>query len=126
MKDFSRQPTRAERGIAVVLNLVLAVIFGALAIYLMLRDMPTGAAICGVITGIWVVMLYRAAFGASRALRRGESRALAWVLLFAGIAGFVILLLLDGSASHRLMLLGGAITFFSAGLVGVRSRGQDA
>ena len=126
MREFSRQPTRGERAVAVVLNAALALLFGALAIFLMFRDVPVGAAICGLITAVSAVMFYRAAFGTSRALHRGESRTLAWVLLFLGAAGFVVLLLLDGSANHRLMLLGGSITFFSAGLVGVRSRGQDA
>jgi hypothetical protein len=84
------------------------------------------AVVCALITSIWIGLLYRAAFGQPRALGTRGSHTLSWVLLLGGLAGFVLVALVPGAAVHRLMVLGGSLTFFSAGLVGVRSRGLDA
>lgn len=126
MKEFTRAPTGRERALAVVLNLVLVTIFGALTVFLASRGEVTAAVICGLLTCVWIGLFCRAAFGSSRALGSGGSRVIAWVLLFIGLAGFALVLLVPGSAIHRLMVLTGSITFFTAGLVGVRRQGQDA
>ncbi len=71
-------------------------------------------------------MLYRVAFSAPRSLNRKETRVVAWAFVLLGLCGFAMVLLINGSTTHRLMVLGGSITFFAAGLSGVRPRGHDA
>jgi hypothetical protein len=120
VKEFTRAPTGRERALAVVLNFVLVAIFGALTVFLASHGEVTAAVICALLTCVWIGLFFRAAFGSSKALGSGSSRLLAWVLLFVGLAGFVLVLFVPGSAIHRLMVLSGSITFFTAGLVGVR------
>jgi len=70
-------------------------------------------------------MLCRIAFSAPRVLSRKETRVVAWAFVLLGLCGFAMVLLINGSTTHRLMVLGGSITFFVAGLYGVWSRGHD-
>lgn len=126
MRDFSRPPTSRERVAGILANAALLGLFGSLSLYLASRSAWLGAAVCGVLAGGALVMLYRAAFGTRRSLKSKEVRALAWVLTVLGVCCFAIGLIIDGSMTHRLMVLGGAVTFLSAGLAGVRSRGHDA
>ncbi len=126
MKEFTRPPTRRERALAIALNIVLACLFGSLAVFLHSRGVTVAAVVCALVTSIWIGLLYRATFGQPRALGASGSRALAWTLLLGGMAGFVLAALVPGTVAHRLMVLGASVTFFSAGLVGVRARGQDA
>jgi hypothetical protein len=122
MKEFTRQPTRAERAVALILNAALAIAFCFLAAFLLYRGAAFGAVVCGVIAGLSIGMFVRAAFGARRALDPHRAYWLAWVLLLAGIVGFIAAAFSSGSLAHRLMLLGASITCFSAGSAGVRRR----
>lgn len=126
MKDFARPPTSRERVAGILANAVLLGLFGSVSLLLASRSAWLGAAVCGALAGGALVMLYRAAFGARRGLNPKETRGWAWVLTVLGVCCFAIGLLIDGSMTHRFMVLGGSVTFLSAGLAGVRSRGDDA
>ena len=126
MRDFSRKPTQGERALGIVLNAALTILFGSLAVFLASRSMWIAAVTCGLLSGATIAMFYRAASGASRRLNRTQTYALAWIFLLLSLGGFLIVLLVEGSAIHRLMVLGGSVTLFSAGIFGVRLRGHDA
>jgi len=110
----------------IVANTLLSVLFGSLSMFLATRSVWLAAAICGVLTLGFLVMLYRAVFGASRSLNRKETRVVAWAFVALGLCGFAMALLINGSMTHRLMVLGASLTFFSAGIAAFRSRGHDA
>ena len=126
MREFARKPSRNERIAAIIINLALLALFSAICVLLFIRNALAPAVVCGALATVFFVLFYRAAFGTSRALKRRETHAFAWVLLALGSAGLVAALFLKGQANHRFMLLGGAVTMFGAGLAGVRSRGSDA
>ena len=126
MREFSRSPTQRERIVGIFATAALLLLFGSLSIFLASRSAWLAAAICGAITCGALVMLYRAAFGVRRRLNRNETRVVAWLFLLLGISGLAMLFLIDGSMTHRLMVLGGSITFLSAGFAGVGSRSHDA
>ena len=127
LKEFTREPTRAERVLGIVLSSLLSLVLGGLT-YLFARHGPwIAAVVTGALLGVVVVFLYRAAFGTRRALNRNASYKLAWVLMLFGAVGFAIYLCIpDGPFARRLMLLSGSTTVFSAGLAGVRSRRNRA
>ena len=126
MKEFSRPPTQRERVVGIIATAALSVLFGSLSIFLVSRSAWLAAAVCGALAAGALVMLCRATFGVRRSLNRNETRAVSWLFTVLGVCGFAMVFLIDGSMTHRLMVLGGSITFFSAGLVGVWSRGHDA
>lgn len=126
VEDFIRALTKRERTFAIVLDAALSIMTGSLAVFLSLRGLLFAAAVCGLVACVWLGLLYRAALGSPRALRPAASRVLAWTLLLSGLAGFTITIFAPGSIAHRLMVLGGSMTFFSAGLVGVRTHRQDS
>ena len=125
MKAFTRQPTRGERTLAVVLDFALCVLFAWLATRLALLGMWGLAAIFATLLAITWVLLVRAVVGDRRALNRRQVYGLSWLLLALGLGGFVLAALIDGAPAHRLMVLAGSVTFVSAGLAGVKRRGQD-
>lgn len=127
LKEFTREPTRAERVLGIVLSALLSVVFGGLT-YLFARHGPgIAAVVTGTLFGVVVVFLYRAAFGTRRALNRNASYKLAWALMLFGAVGFAIYPCIpDGPFARRLMLLSGSTTVFSAGLAGVRGRRNRA
>jgi drug/metabolite transporter (DMT)-like permease len=123
LKNFSRQPTRGERALAVVLNAALVLLFCALGAVFAFRGMwiPTGVSAAVAVAAS--VMLLRAAFGDRRALNRKERYWLAWVLVSLGVAGLCLVLLTpQGQAVHRLLVVAGSATLIAAGLVGIRRR----
>ena len=126
MKDFSRPPTQAERLLGIVLTAALLILFGSLTAFLISRSIWGAAVLCSALSAAAIVMLWRASFGPRRALTHKGTKALAWAMLVLGLAGLVMVLLIRGSAVHRLMVLGSATTLFAAGLAGVKRRGHDA
>jgi hypothetical protein len=105
---------------------LLSALFGSLSVFLATRGAWLVAGICGALTLGFLVMLYRAAFGAPRSLNHKETRVVAWAFVALGLCGFAMALMINGSMTHRLMVLGASLTFFSAGIAGARSRGHDA
>lgn len=126
LRDFTRKPAQGERALAVVLSAALCVLLGWSFVFLAFHRMWGTAAVFGALLTITLALFIRAALGARRALNRKQAQVLAWVLLAFGVSGFVIAHLVHGSLTHRLMLLAGSTTLISAGLAGVRRRGQDA
>ena len=126
MREFSRPPSQGERIVGIFATVALAILFGALSLFLASRSAWLATAVCGALTALALFMLYRAAFGIGRRLNHNETRAVAWLFTALGLCGLAMVFLIDGSTTHRLMVLGGAITFLSAGLAGVRSGGHDA
>lgn len=123
MKAFTREPTRAERVLGIVLSALLSVVFAGLTYLFARHGSRIAAVVTGALFGVVVVFLYRAAFGTRRALNRNASYKLAWLLLLLGLGGLaVVLLAQESSLVHRLMVLAGSITSFSAGLAGVQER----
>lgn len=127
MKTFTREPTRAERVLGIVLSALLSVVFAGLTYLFARHGSGIAAVVTGALFGVVVVFLYRAAFGTRRALNRNASYKLAWALMLFGAVGFAIYLCIpDGPFARRLMLLSGSTTVFSAGLAGVRGRRNRA
>ena len=126
VREFSRPPSQGERIAGIVATVALAILFGTLSVFLVSRSAWLAAAICGALAVLALFMLYRAAFGVRRRLNHNETRAVAWFFTALGLCGLAMVFLIDGSITHRLMVLGGAITFLSAGVAGVRSGGHDA
>ena len=125
MKDFSRQPTRRERALAVFLNAALVLLFCGLAAVFAFRAMWTAALVSAAVVIAPSVMLQRAAFGGRRALGRKERYVLAWILLCLGVGGLcVVLLTPQGQAVHRLLVLAGSTTLIATGLVGIQRRAR--
>lgn len=128
MRDFdiSRPPTQGERVLGIALTAGLCILFGALAIFLSLRNMPLPSVIFGLLSGAAIVMFYRATFTARRPLNGKHAHGVAWLLLALGMGGFALVLLVSsGSVAQRLMVLSGSIALFSSGIAGVKSRGRD-
>jgi hypothetical protein len=126
VRDYSRPPNQRERVVGIIATTFLSALFGSLSLFLASRGVWVAAAVCGALTCGALVMLYRAAFGVRRSLGRRGTYVVAWFFTLTGLCGLAMVLLINGSTTHRLMVLGGSITFFSAGLAGIWSRGHDA
>ncbi len=126
MKEFSRSPNKRERIAGISASTLLAALFGSLSVFLATHGVWLVAGICGALALGFLVMLYRAAFGAPRSLNHKETRVVAWGFVVLGFGGFAMALIINGSMTHRLMVVGASLTFFSAGIAGARSRGHDA
>ena len=71
-------------------------------------------------------LFYRAVFTAPKALGSKQTRFLAWgLLLFPGAASTVALVV-EGSPTGRLLMLGSGLYFLVTGILGVRSQRDDA
>ena len=126
MKEFSRQPTAGERLLGIGLSAFLLVLFGVLAIAFSLYGSWMAGAICLLLSTLAAVIFWRASFGSRRALTRRQTYVFAWVLLVLGIGCVAFVAVAHGDRTDSLLALGGAFTILSAGLAGVRYRGQDA
>jgi uncharacterized membrane protein HdeD (DUF308 family) len=126
MREFSREPSRAQRVVAVVLTGASASLLGTLTFFLAYRSAWIAVSIFGALFSVTIVLLYRAAFTAPRALRQKEAYRLALCLLAVGIGTVVISLLVKGSIVHRSMVLSSALMFIAAGIAGIKGRGRDA
>ena len=126
MKDFSRQPTRGERALSIVLTAALSILLGCLSIFLAFRGQWIAASIITAIFVATLILFFRAAFGASRALKPREKYAFAWLSLLLGVGSLAIALFIQGSVIHRLMVIPGSFLFLVTGLIGVQKRGHDA
>lgn len=120
MKDFAREPSRIERGVAIAITSILIAVFGALFFLLAyLRNWFPSAIFGAAFLGA-VLLFHRAVFTERRALGSKETRVLAWCLLILGTVTTLSILLLDGSITSRLMALGSALAFMAAGGAGIR------
>jgi hypothetical protein len=120
MKDFAREPSRIERGVAIAITSLLATIFGSLFLLLAhLRNWLPSAIFAAAFLGA-LVLLHRAAFTARRALGFREVRTLAWCLLVFGAVVVLLVVFVDGSVTSRLLVLGPALTLVAVGGIGVR------
>ena len=126
MKGFSRQPTSGERALGIALSALVLLIFGILAITFSLMGKAAASTFAIAVSAVAAVIFWRASFSAPRALSKGSAYFLSWALLLAGVAGFSLVLVLEGDRTEKLLVLGGASTMLSAGLAGVRLRRQDA
>ena len=126
MKEFSRQPTAGERLLGIGLSAVLLVFLAMLAIALALSGSWVAGAVCVLLSSATAVIFWRASFGSSRALTRRQRSVFAWVLLVLGFGCIAFVALADGDRTDSLLALGGASTILSAGIAGLRYRGQDA
>ena len=123
MKNFSRQPTRGERALAVILNAAIVLLFFALTAVFAFRAMWSATAVSAAVLVAMTVMLHRAAFSGPRALERKERHVLAWVLVCLGVGGLAVVLLApQGHLVHRLLVFGGSAASITAGLAGIRRR----
>jgi len=125
MRQFTRAPTARERILGVVANAFLALLFGALSFITLTHDSLVPGIVFSMLMLVFLVMLCRALFGRRRALGRKGIYWMAWGLTLFGVGGIALVLLVDGTTAHELMLLGHSLVFAAAGLVGIRSRGYD-
>ena len=127
MKSFSRQPSRTERWLAILLSFVAMLGLAGLSSILWLYS--PSRSVTGVFTGLFLVstwLLFRAVRSAPRALSSAETSAVSWTLLGLGAAGIVAALLVPAVSIHRLMLLGSGLSLLGTGLGGVRRQRRDA
>ena len=96
MKDFSRQPTRGERALSIVLTAALSILLGCLSIFLAFRGQWIAASIITAIFVATLILFFRAAFGASRALKPREKYAFAWLSLLLGVGSLAIATFIQG------------------------------
>lgn len=96
MESFKRPPTKAEALSAVVLTLIAASAFGAVAYFLWFVAPSAHPISLGIFTALSLAsafLLYRAAFTSRRALSKSELTGLAWFLTAGGASGVAISLL---------------------------------
>lgn len=121
MQEFARAPNKAERLAARVLALLLTAVFGGLAYFLWIsRGEGLLAALLAGLAVACLCMFFSISRTRHRALTESETNKAAWLFFVLGAAGIVFALIMPGAPNHRLMVLGGSITFFGAGFARLR------
>jgi len=120
MKDFAREPSRIERGIAIAITSILVAIFGSLCFVLAYLRNWFPAALFGAAFLGTILLFHRVAFTARRTLSSRETHVLAWCLLIIGAVTTLLVVLVDGSTASRLMALGSALMLMTVGRAGIR------
>lgn len=121
MKSLSRSPSKAEAFLAVVLSLVAAWVFGALAAFLwFVAPAPSPIALT-LFTALFldsVILAVRASFTSRRVLSRREATGLAGTLAIGGASGAIASLLFS-PALGRGSLLAASLSYLAYGLAGL-------
>lgn len=122
MESLSRSPSKAEAFLAVVLSLVAASVFGAVAAFIWFVAPAPSPIAMTIFTGFFlasVILVVRAAFTSRRVLTRREATGLAWVLAMGGACGAIASLLLSPDL-RRGPLLAASLSCLAYGLAGLR------
>jgi len=125
MDSYTRKPTLFEQILGVMFSALLTLFFGALAYFLISRQMLFPGAIFSFLCLVSAWFLYRAAFTKRRPLAAKANPLLALVFIALGTTGLVVGAVLNGQPAHRLMAIGSGIALLIAGLRGIRA-GSDA